>query len=48
MNVTSLTHFLKEKQSLEVLNANFTNPMKRADAKLLIELPKEQDWILAE
>lgn len=40
MNVISLTSFLSENEALSVVNANFTNPVKRTGAKLLVEPTK--------
>ena len=40
MNVTSLTGFLSENEALSMLNSNFTNPVKRTGAKLLVEPAK--------
>jgi hypothetical protein len=40
MNVISLTGLLSENETLSVLNANFTNPIKRTGAKLLVEPAK--------
>lgn len=40
MNVISLTCLLSENEALSMLNANFTNPVKRTGAKLLVEPAK--------
>lgn len=40
MYVTSLTGFLSENEALSMLNANFTNPVKRTGAKLMVEPTK--------
>src|SRR5882762_6642478 len=40
MKVTSVTGLLGESRTLELLNANFVNPVKLTRAKLLIEPPK--------
>jgi hypothetical protein len=42
MKVTSVTGLLEESRTLELLNANFVNPVKLTGAKLLIEPPKGQ------
>ena len=40
MDVMSLTGFLADKKTLETLNANFINPVKRSGAKLIVEPAK--------
>ena len=40
METTSLTRLLAERPTIEILNANFENPVKQAGAKLFIEPPK--------
>lgn len=40
MNVTNLTSFIEEPRTLEVLNENFVNPVKRANATLSIPFTK--------
>lgn len=37
MNVTSLTRFLSDNEMLSLINANFSNPVKRTGAKLIVE-----------
>lgn len=40
MDETSLTFFIQGSKALSILNENFTNPVKRADARLLVEPAK--------
>ncbi len=40
--ITSVTRLLAERPTLDLLNANFSNPVKLTGAKLLIEPPKGQ------
>lgn len=42
MQVTNLTVLLSQRDCIDVLNANFINPIKASGAKLVLELPKGQ------
>ena len=40
MNTTSLSNFLSQQNTLEIINANFHSPIKKSGAKLLVEPTK--------